>query len=112
MIVSPARMRVDGLVGDRWPGGLRIFWGRGDPRLCFVLRFAFGEPRPRAPGATGSRPPPVGFPDVVGGWIRESGVRRICSVQSSGRGPTYVISSGVRRAGARRTRKPKRVSGG
>ena len=34
MVVSPARVWVGGFVGDRWPGGLRIFWGRGDPRAA------------------------------------------------------------------------------
>ena len=57
MVVSPARMWVAGFVGERWPGGLVICFGRRNPGL--------------PPGATIVRPPAADSCDA------SVGVRRV-----------------------------------
>ena len=61
--------------------------GRRYPRLCFVLRSACGEPCPRAPGATGSRPPFGGLSHVIECWI---GVTWACCFPMAG---AWVVDS-------------------
>ena len=64
--MSPARTRVEWLVGERWPGGLGFWVGSLNPGL--------------PPGATVYRPSATGFPDVVGGWIDGTRVCRFPNV--------------------------------
>ena len=56
---------------ENYRGGSRY------PRLCFVLRSAFGVPCTRAPRATTDRPPAADFPNDVNGRMGWTKVSRI-----------------------------------
>ena len=90
-VLPPVRMLVDRLIESRIPGGLGYYWGRCNPRLCFVLRSAFGEPRTRAPRATCNSPPAAGIGNVFVDCMPRS---KDCRFQWGMRDPNRQSSDG------------------